>query len=336
MRGDMRRYATLITHSDDYTLMAPFGGAPTRGFDDSSERLAELARYFRAGTSELELVQSTSRVTWWFLRSSNGSMARSAGYRTRTGRCASPWSFAVKDPTGSWHTGTLIRSSTASAWTGGHDRSGLTHLGPMKHRHAGLAVFCRNHTERRVLDATARWMSEPWFPRARGRRRLSFTACAGAARLGGPGRGICERTARPDCPACRTREDDDDLAFCVAETNRYRARHGKPLLRRSVEVEAYAATGALRHGRAHAAQTLRRHARRQPRHAENECLSFHGWSLQFGGGSVRGTIIQCLRTFYDEGPGGGHHQNMMGEYRTLGCAVHVAGGGVSIVQDFGR
>jgi len=70
--------------------------------------------------------------------------------------------------------------------------------------------------------------------------------------------------------------------------------------------------------------------------AENECLSFQGWSLQFGGGSVRGTIIQCLRTFYDEGPGGGHHENMMGEYRTLGCAVHVAGGGVSIVQDFGR
>jgi len=57
-RGDMHRYATLIPHSDDYTLMAPFGGAPTRGFDDSSERLAELARYFRAGTSELELVQS--------------------------------------------------------------------------------------------------------------------------------------------------------------------------------------------------------------------------------------------------------------------------------------
>jgi ketosteroid isomerase-like protein len=58
MRGDMSRYLTLITHADDYTLMAPFGGAPTRGFDLSSERLAELERYFRAGESELELVQS--------------------------------------------------------------------------------------------------------------------------------------------------------------------------------------------------------------------------------------------------------------------------------------
>jgi hypothetical protein len=27
---------------------------------------------------------------------------------------------------------------------------------------------------------------------------------------------------------------------------------------------------------------------------------------------------------------------MMGEYRTLGCGVYVVGGGVSIVQDFGR
>jgi ketosteroid isomerase-like protein len=38
--------------------MAPFGGPPTRGFDGSSERLAELERYFKAGESELELVQS--------------------------------------------------------------------------------------------------------------------------------------------------------------------------------------------------------------------------------------------------------------------------------------
>ena len=38
--------------------MAPFGGAPTRGFDVSSERLAELARFFNAGKSALELVQT--------------------------------------------------------------------------------------------------------------------------------------------------------------------------------------------------------------------------------------------------------------------------------------
>jgi len=58
MRGDIGGYLTLITHAEDYTLMAPFGGAPTRGFDTSSERLAALARFFKAGKTDLELVQA--------------------------------------------------------------------------------------------------------------------------------------------------------------------------------------------------------------------------------------------------------------------------------------
>lgn len=58
MRGGMAGYLALITHADDYTLMAPFGGAPARGFDVSPERLAELTRYFRDGTSRVELVQT--------------------------------------------------------------------------------------------------------------------------------------------------------------------------------------------------------------------------------------------------------------------------------------
>ena len=58
IRGDMRTYLTLIKHADDYTLMAPFGGEPTRGFDASSERLEAMERYFQAGEADLELVQS--------------------------------------------------------------------------------------------------------------------------------------------------------------------------------------------------------------------------------------------------------------------------------------
>jgi ketosteroid isomerase-like protein len=58
LRGDIGGYLALIVHADDYTLMAPFGGAPTRGFDLSDERLAALARFFRSGTSRLELVQT--------------------------------------------------------------------------------------------------------------------------------------------------------------------------------------------------------------------------------------------------------------------------------------
>jgi hypothetical protein len=44
IRGDIRHYLTLIKHAPDYTLMAPFGGEPTRGFDASSARLAALER----------------------------------------------------------------------------------------------------------------------------------------------------------------------------------------------------------------------------------------------------------------------------------------------------
>ncbi|GAA0572207.1 hypothetical protein GCM10009416_08550 [Craurococcus roseus] len=58
VRGDMGGFLALIAHADDYTLMAPFGGAPVRGFDASPERLAELSRCFRAGAFEQELVQT--------------------------------------------------------------------------------------------------------------------------------------------------------------------------------------------------------------------------------------------------------------------------------------
>lgn len=58
IRGDMRTYFSLIKHADDYTLMSPFGGEVTRGFDTSPERLEALSRYFRSGEAELELVQT--------------------------------------------------------------------------------------------------------------------------------------------------------------------------------------------------------------------------------------------------------------------------------------
>jgi ketosteroid isomerase-like protein len=58
IRGDIHKYLTLITHADDYTLMSPYGGEPTRGFDASPERLEATARFFQGGEANLELVQS--------------------------------------------------------------------------------------------------------------------------------------------------------------------------------------------------------------------------------------------------------------------------------------
>jgi ketosteroid isomerase-like protein len=58
IRGDSRRYAMLIEHAADYTLMSPFGGEPTRGFDGSDEALEARARLFRGGEASLEVVES--------------------------------------------------------------------------------------------------------------------------------------------------------------------------------------------------------------------------------------------------------------------------------------
>jgi ketosteroid isomerase-like protein len=57
MRGDMQRWSELVAFAPDFTLMQPFGGPASHGFDARPERLAEMSRYFRNGTSELELVQ---------------------------------------------------------------------------------------------------------------------------------------------------------------------------------------------------------------------------------------------------------------------------------------
>jgi ketosteroid isomerase-like protein len=58
IRGDIRAYITLLPHADNFTLMGPFGGEPTRGFDPSSESLEALERFFQGGEAELELVES--------------------------------------------------------------------------------------------------------------------------------------------------------------------------------------------------------------------------------------------------------------------------------------
>jgi ketosteroid isomerase-like protein len=58
MRGDIQGYRALIPHTDDYTLMSPFGGTPTRGSDMTDERWEAVGRFFRNGTFEQEVVQS--------------------------------------------------------------------------------------------------------------------------------------------------------------------------------------------------------------------------------------------------------------------------------------
>ena len=60
MRGDIEAYRALITYTDDFTLMSPFGGKPTRGSQFTSERMAAMGRFFRNGVFEQELVETYS------------------------------------------------------------------------------------------------------------------------------------------------------------------------------------------------------------------------------------------------------------------------------------
>ena len=58
LRGDVRTYAKLMDHAPDFTLMAPFGGEPRRGFDESDEAFAALERYFQGGEATLEVFET--------------------------------------------------------------------------------------------------------------------------------------------------------------------------------------------------------------------------------------------------------------------------------------
>ena len=58
MRGDMDRWAKITRIAPDFTLMQPFGGPASHGFDSSPKRLAELAQYFRNGRTKLQVVQT--------------------------------------------------------------------------------------------------------------------------------------------------------------------------------------------------------------------------------------------------------------------------------------
>jgi ketosteroid isomerase-like protein len=57
LRGDIARYRALITLTDDFTLMSPFGGMPTRSEDMTEASWEAMGRFFSNGALEQELVQ---------------------------------------------------------------------------------------------------------------------------------------------------------------------------------------------------------------------------------------------------------------------------------------
>lgn len=58
MRGDLATYRSLVGYTDDFTLMSPFGGAPTHAAQLTEEAMQRLGRFFRNGTFAQEVVQT--------------------------------------------------------------------------------------------------------------------------------------------------------------------------------------------------------------------------------------------------------------------------------------
>jgi uncharacterized protein YkwD len=125
----------------------------------------------------------------------------------------------------------------------------------------------------------------------------------------------------------------DDLAFCVDEINRYRKKAGKAPLQRSAELEAFAAEGAAYDARI-----------RKPHEHFGRVPYPHGYSemgenvipwwpaKQYG--SVKDVIRAGTQGMWSEGPGGGHYENLVGNFMQVGCGIHVANGEITVTQDF--
>jgi uncharacterized protein YkwD len=135
----------------------------------------------------------------------------------------------------------------------------------------------------------------------------------------------------PPSAASGTDASKADLELCVAEVNHYRRKLGLRPLKRASDLEACAAEGARAD-----------HTSGQPHghfvgtqgcgiaFAENEIPR---WPLDYAG-SVTNTIKKGIADMWAEGPGGGHYENMKGDYTELGCGIFVDGNAVTVVQDY--
>lgn len=155
---------------------------------------------------------------------------------------------------------------------------------------------------------------------------MLVAACAG-------GDGDDGQHTGPDAPPTGA-----DVAHqtCVSETNKYRAGAGKAAVQEDAALEAYADAGAMHDFSTSPHDHFSSTSGGGIAFAENECPQQGNWNLSFGNGDLTMTVVACIKAFFDEGPGGGHYDNMMGNYGTLGCGIYLQGQQLTIVQDYGQ
>ena len=60
MRGDAGTYLAQVALADDFLLMSPFGGRPSQGEPYTPARIESIARFFRNGRFQQELLRAWS------------------------------------------------------------------------------------------------------------------------------------------------------------------------------------------------------------------------------------------------------------------------------------
>ena len=121
-----------------------------------------------------------------------------------------------------------------------------------------------------------------------------------------------------------TTPSGDEYQLCVDTINQYRATLSLPPLARWTDAEACA------NGQAQSdSETGEPHGAFQAcgEWAQNECP---GWP-----GPPASLIVGCLDMMWDEGPGGGHYENMRGDYSRVACGFYqTPQGDYWALQDF--
>jgi hypothetical protein len=116
-----------------------------------------------------------------------------------------------------------------------------------------------------------------------------------------------------------------DQEFCWSQVNAFRAKINLPPLARWTEAEKCSdqqsvndSNSGVAHGSFGSCNEF----------AQNECPG--------NPGPTRESLVDCLQMMWDEGPGGGHYDNMTNRrYTKVACGVHVTpSGAVWSVQNF--
>jgi hypothetical protein len=165
-----------------------------------------------------------------------------------------------------------------------------------------------------------------------GRSNGSLFRCAAAVAVLARATACALNPAAPGAAAPATTDLSVEAGFCVDEINRLRATVGLAPLARSAEIETFSTEAARIDGEMHQPHKhfFDTNGGHGVSHAENE---IPWWTLAQWG-SVHAVVRAGIAKEWTEGPGGGHYENMTGQYSSLACGISVRNGEVTVTQDF--